>query len=83
MIENIPDGARVTYQLQYRRCGKPACGTCKSKQGHGPYWWAYWRLAGERKLHCTYLGKEQPTCVSDTLAAMLHKRIADRKVKAS
>jgi len=29
----------ITYQQQYRTCGKPSCRTCQSGSGHGPYWY--------------------------------------------
>ncbi len=52
-----PD-VHVTYQLQYRRCGKPTCSTCKQGAGHGPYWYAFWRDGA--KLRSGYIGKVQP-----------------------
>ncbi|KGF71563.1 hypothetical protein DO97_17510 [Neosynechococcus sphagnicola sy1] len=42
----------ISYQQQYRRCGKPTCGTCP----HGPYWYAYWRDGA--KVKSRYIGKE-------------------------
>jgi hypothetical protein len=43
-----------------RKCGKPACSTCHGDQaqGHGPYWYAYWREHG-RLLSC-YVGRSKP-----------------------
>jgi hypothetical protein len=38
----LPNNRHLTYQLQYRKCGKPGCHPC-SNRGHGPYWYAYWR----------------------------------------
>ena len=54
----------VSYQLQYRRCSKPACSRCRGQKGHGPYWYAYWREE-DGKVHSRYIGKayskiEQP-----------------------
>src|SRR5437764_2256338 len=48
----------ITYQLQYRKCGKTSCGTCRDGQGHGPYWYAYWREGS--RLRSGYIGKVQP-----------------------
>lgn len=48
-----PSGARVTRTLQYRRCGKAACATCRDGPGHGPYWYAAWRVGGwVRRRRC-------------------------------
>ena len=44
------------YQLEYKRCGKPTCRCAQpGGQGHGPYWYAYWREGG--KARSRYLGK--------------------------
>ncbi len=48
--------ARVTYRLERVRCGNPAC-KCRG-EGHGPYWYAYFRQDG--KLRKRYIGKELP-----------------------
>ncbi len=32
----LPSDQHITYQLQYRKCGKPSCSTCRQGQGHGP-----------------------------------------------
>lgn len=56
--KDIPSGHHITYQRQYRTCGKPSCGTCQKSDGHGPYWYAYWRENG--KLKSTYVGKTLP-----------------------
>ena len=53
-----PENQHVTYQLQYRKCGKSSCSTCRDKQGHGPYWYAYWREG--TRLRSGYVGKENP-----------------------
>ncbi|HXT37552.1 MAG TPA: DUF6788 family protein, partial [Chloroflexota bacterium] len=59
MLDQIPEGARVTYARQFRRCGKAACRRCsEGSPGHGPYWYAFWDQAGKR--HSRYLGKEAP-----------------------
>ncbi len=57
----IPTDRPVTYALQFRRCRRLGCGTCKRAHGghgHGPYWFAYWREG--RTLRSGYVGKEQP-----------------------
>ena len=56
-----PEGARVSYSQQYRRCGKPGCTTCSPSDaaGHGPYWYATWTEGGHRRSR--YLGKRRPT----------------------
>jgi hypothetical protein len=57
-MRQLPSHHHITYQLQYRKCGKPSCRTCRSGQGHGPYWYAYWREgSGLRSL---YIGKVPP-----------------------
>ena len=53
-----PDNQHVTYQLQYRKCGKTSCSTCRDGQGHGPYWYAYWREG--TRLRSGYVGKTNP-----------------------
>jgi hypothetical protein len=57
-MTNIPSDQHITYQLQYRKCGKPSCSTCKVGQGHGPYWYAYWREGS--RLRSGYIGKVHP-----------------------
>ena len=51
----LPGDQHITYQLQYRKCGKPTCRTCREGQGHGPYWYAYWREGS--RLRSGYIGK--------------------------
>jgi len=46
---------QTTYQLQYRKCGKRPCTTCRIGKGHGPYFYAYFREGG--KLRSRYIGK--------------------------
>jgi hypothetical protein len=58
VMTQLPSGHHITYQLQYRKCGKPSCRTCRSRPGHGPYWYAYWREGS--RLHSTYIGKVRP-----------------------
>ncbi|WP_322481086.1 DUF6788 family protein [Thermogemmatispora sp.] len=57
-MAQIPSDPHITYQLQYRKCGKPTCSTCRDGQGHGPYWYAYWREGS--RLRSGYVGKERP-----------------------
>jgi hypothetical protein len=54
----IPSDQHITYQLQYRKCGKASCSTCRNGQGHGPYWYAYWREGS--RLRSGYIGKVHP-----------------------
>jgi hypothetical protein len=68
-MRDIPNDQHITYQLQYRKCGKVSCRTCREGQGHGPYWYAYWREGS--KLRSGYVGKvhpnqrQLPTCPSE------------------
>ncbi|GAC1645000.1 MAG: hypothetical protein NVS4B12_10630 [Ktedonobacteraceae bacterium] len=54
----LPNDQHITYQLQYRKCGKASCSTCRNGQGHGPYWYAYWRE--DSRLRSGYVGKVNP-----------------------
>jgi hypothetical protein len=58
-MTDIPSDQHITYQLQYRKCGKTSCSTCRNSQGHGPYWYAYWREGS--RLRSGYVGKIHPT----------------------
>ncbi|HLZ80293.1 MAG TPA: hypothetical protein VKP04_01575 [Ktedonobacteraceae bacterium] len=58
-MSRLPGNQHITYQLQYRKCGKISCGTCRDGQGHGPYWYAYWREGS--RLRSGYIGKVQPS----------------------
>lgn len=62
-----PRGEHVSWQLQYRKCGKPHCRTCEGK-GHGPYWYAYWREKGSGKVTSVYVGKQLPQEIAQQLA---------------
>ena len=57
-MTNLPNDLHITYQLQYRKCGKSSCSTCRNSQGHGPYWYAYWREGS--RLRSGYIGKVLP-----------------------
>jgi hypothetical protein len=58
-MNQLPSNQHITYQLQYRKCGKASCSTCRDGQGHGPYWYAYWREGS--RLRSGYIGKVHPT----------------------
>jgi hypothetical protein len=73
-MSKLPTDQHITYQLQYRKCGKPTCGTCKNGAGHGPYWYAYWREGA--KLRSGYIGKTQPANVPAAVAARAEQRLA-------
>jgi len=73
-MANLPTDSHITYQLQYRKCGKPSCSTCKRGPGHGPYWYAYWREG--TRLRSGYVGKVQPVGVSPAVLARMEKRAA-------
>jgi hypothetical protein len=73
-MPKLPSDQHITYQLQYRKCGKPTCSTCKTGMGHGPYWYAYWREGA--KLRSGYIGKTQPEAVSTTMAEKAEQRLA-------
>jgi hypothetical protein len=65
LMPQLPGNQHITYQLQYRKCGKPSCRTCRSSQGHGPYWYAYWREGSQ--LRSTYIGKARPASLDSSL----------------
>src|SRR6266700_8047598 len=58
-MREIPNDQHITYQLQFRKCGKASCSTCRNGQGHGPYWYAYWREGS--RLRSGYVGKVHPS----------------------
>jgi hypothetical protein len=47
-----------TLRLEMVKCGKDRCKKCERGEGHGPYWYLYYRRNG--KLTSTYLGKMIP-----------------------
>jgi hypothetical protein len=57
-MTQLPNDQHITYQLQFRKCGKTSCSTCRDGQGHGPYWYAYWREGS--RLRSGYIGKVSP-----------------------
>jgi hypothetical protein len=55
-----PPGQQVQkYHLQQAFCGKARCIRCRSGQGHGPYWYAYFTING--KTVRRYVGKTLPS----------------------
>ncbi|HEY7124128.1 MAG TPA: DUF6788 family protein [Ktedonobacterales bacterium] len=77
----LPSDQHITYQLQYRKCGKSTCSTCKQGHGHGPYWYAYWREGA--RLRSGYIGKSQPASVTSAEAARAVARLASIPNQAS
>ncbi len=65
-MTDIPSDQHITYQLQYRKCGKASCSTCRNGQGHGPYWYAYWREGS--RLRSGYVGKVHPSLQGQPMA---------------
>ncbi len=68
-MTQLPSDHHITYQLQYRKCGKASCSTCRERKGHGPYWYAYWREGS--RLRSGYIGKIQPTQIEQHSPAKL------------
>lgn len=66
----IPENA--SYQLQYRKCGKANCHTCQHGNGHGPYWYAYWKA--DKKVRSRYIGKEYPDAAQKEKMSVLSQR---------
>jgi hypothetical protein len=60
--------------LQYRKCGKVRCGTCKEGLGHGPYWYAYWREG--TRLRSGYVGKLPPAALPAGTVERAQRRYA-------
>ena len=79
-MAQLPTNLHITYQLQFRKCGKPSCGTCKRGHGHGPYWYAYWREG--TRLRSGYIGKAQPAGISPAALARAEARMALARVSA-
>ncbi len=57
--ETVPP-PRISYQLQWRRCGRRQTCRCHTDREarHGPYWYAYWRDPLTKKLRSRYVGKK-------------------------
>src|SRR5258705_10320766 len=79
-MAKLPTDLHITYQLQFRKCGKPSCGTCKRGSGHGPYWYAYWREGS--KLRSGYVGKIQPADISPAVVARAEARLSPVRLRA-
>src|ERR1700676_5077401 len=60
----LPNDQHITYQFQHRKCGKSSCSTCRDGQGHGTYWYAYWREGS--RLRSGYIGKVSPSATTPT-----------------
>lgn len=73
-MRELPKDQHITYQLQYRKCGKASCSTCRDGQGHGPYWYAYWREGS--RLRSGYVGKIHPTLVPTLVPPEKHEQAA-------
>lgn len=54
MRSPLPADRHITYMCEYVRCGRPTCKKDRA-EGHGPYWYAYWRQ--DSRLHKRYVGK--------------------------
>lgn len=73
-VARIPADTHITYQLQFRKCGKARCGTCRDGAGHGPYWYAYWREGS--RLRSGYIGKHPPASITPQAAARAEARVS-------
>lgn len=49
-----------TVRREYRKCGKENCRKCSEGEGHGRYFYRYYRDEPNGKLKSEYLGKELP-----------------------
>ncbi len=54
-----------TLRLEMANCGKDRCKKCREGEGHGPYWYHYFRRNG--KLTSRYIGKMLPDDVGATV----------------
>ncbi len=57
-----------TYRPQLVRCGKAGCKTCARKGGHGPYWYAFWKV--KARTVSRYIGKVLPPGVTPPASAV-------------
>src|SRR5579883_2938443 len=55
-----------TYRPQLVRCGKAGCKTCARKGGHGPYWYAFWKV--KARTVSRYIGKVLPPGITPPAA---------------
>lgn len=51
---------RVSIRGRAVTCGKEHCHKCGDVGGHGIYYYAQWRIAGQDKWGSLYLGKTLP-----------------------
>ena len=77
-MTQLPTDLHITYQLQYRKCGKSACSTCRVGTGHGPYWYAYWREG--TRLRSGYIGKIH---IEEEVKAELTAQLSDDLLAAN
>jgi hypothetical protein len=57
VVEERP-GSAGTLRSEMVKCGKTRCRKCERGEGHGPYWYLYFRRNG--KLTSRYIGKMIP-----------------------
>ncbi|MHB8577076.1 MAG: DUF6788 family protein [Dehalococcoidia bacterium] len=57
-----------TYRPQLVRCGKAGCKTCARKGGHGPYWYAFWKV--KARTVSRYIGKVLPPGITPPAGAV-------------
>jgi|SRR5215217_2144072 len=57
VVEERP-ASTGTLRLEMVKCGKDRCKKCERGEGHGPYWYLYFRKNG--KLISRYIGKMIP-----------------------
>jgi hypothetical protein len=57
-----------TYRPQLVRCGKVGCKTCARKGGHGPYWYAFWKV--KARTVSRYIGKVLPPGITPPAAGV-------------
>jgi Family of unknown function (DUF6788) len=68
VVEERPASAG-TLRLEMGKCGKARCKKCERGEGHGPYWYLYFRRNG--KLMSKYIGKTE-----DPEGALAEKKLA-------
>jgi hypothetical protein len=54
-----------TLRLKMVKCGKDRCKKCAAGEGHGPYWYLYYRRNG--KFTSRYIGKILPEELKATI----------------
>jgi hypothetical protein len=58
----------ITYQLQYRKCGRPSCRICRFGPGHGPYWYASWPKGPQ--VYSLFIGTVRPTSLDTSMKSL-------------